>query len=114
MLADVSSNAFYGALNRRFDRRVAFLRQFGFRGLPHFNSGMRRTDPLNPNRQQDVPHAIIMHACNRVWRDTLAWLFYHTPAYRLHRPSIYAIKRRDRLALLAKRPTVEELLSVFM
>lgn len=74
----MTSNQYYGGLNRRFDQRSALLRRFGFKyqslvAIPARTGGTMGIfvrDRLG--RVQMLPAAEVMHAERRAWRDTLA------------------------------------------
>jgi tryptophanase len=78
-LQSLTSNQYYGGLNKRFDKRAALLRRFGF-------SYQRPAHACRPGesvsvgvfvragRRRDwdaIPAATLLHADNRAWRDTL-------------------------------------------
>ena len=68
----IPSNGWYGGLNRRFDKRVAFLHRFGFRrsyvkDIAVYTRISRGTTDL-------VLSSVIMHEDNRCWRDDLRQL----------------------------------------
>jgi len=72
----MTSNQFYGALNRRFDNRARLLRKLGFQyryveeiGRAVFSRKGRR---LVGNKQDVLTCDIVLVASNRVWRDELS------------------------------------------
>lgn len=75
--ADLTSNQFYGGLNRRFEKRAALLRRFGFAYTrTGWTDAHGKTLPLalftrNRYRGQVIAASEVLHACNRVWRETL-------------------------------------------
>jgi hypothetical protein len=68
-MTDLTSNQYYGGLNRRFDKRAALLRRFGFAyevvGQVAIFSRTRRC------RRSEVPAALLSHADKRAWREAL-------------------------------------------
>jgi hypothetical protein len=80
---NVTSNAFYGGLNRRFEKRAALLRRFGFTyarvEVPErgpFKGSCVGLFVRSRHRQQVITAAEVMHACGRAWRDALVTNLY--------------------------------------
>jgi hypothetical protein len=67
MLANLSSNQYYRGLNRRFDKRYAFLHRLGFRP----NESGQLTRKSNWGRKACIDRAILSHASNYHWRVML-------------------------------------------
>lgn len=69
---NLTSNQFYGGLNRRFDRRISFLIRFGFRHVMNeWGAFMVRKGP--GVKDVVIPTGVILFSDNRVWRDKLAF-----------------------------------------
>jgi hypothetical protein len=69
-MRNLTSNQHYGGLNKRFERRAALLRRFGFQYrilAPGVATFYRR--PYH--REYNVPAAAVLHADNRSWLDIL-------------------------------------------
>lgn len=70
MKREITSNQLYGALNKRFDKRVKVLVGFGFK-QHRTESGL-----VFQRHGLGLVHRIcagtMLHACNRTWRDELA------------------------------------------
>lgn len=80
----MTSNQEYAAINRRFDKRIKFLKRFGFRyrieypfGQPH--GYLVRKCPFFHNRHQVIDASYIMLATPRVWREELRQHLRHSP-----------------------------------
>lgn len=76
MIGQLTSNQYYGGLNRRFDKRIRLLHRFGFRyridkiGTETFGV-LYRKNPFNPHREQCILASELLHSHNRVFRDEL-------------------------------------------
>ena len=72
----MSSNQLYGGLNRRFDRRAAFLRKFGFayRRVEEIGKAVfqRKGRRLIGNQRDALTADFVLLASNRVFRDELS------------------------------------------
>lgn len=68
----LTSNQFYGGLNRRFDKRVALLARFGFKSVVNeFGAFMVRS--RGPGfKQVAIANSAILHCSQRAWLDKLA------------------------------------------
>lgn len=69
MLPGLTSDQFWGGINRRFDRRLRRLYRMGYRlEVTEFGQFMvkRKYRYLN-----SVPHALTMYASNRDWNQAL-------------------------------------------
>jgi hypothetical protein len=72
-IAELTSNQFYGGLNRRFTNRSAILRSCGFKYVQVCKNlaAFTRGDP-DFNDYKVIPAAEVAHADSRSWRDLLA------------------------------------------
>jgi hypothetical protein len=76
-LNNLTSNQYYGGLNRRFERRAALLRRLGFtyqriEGMPVAVFGRGYL-----GKSQAIPAAVLHHADNRAWFEELARTLKH-------------------------------------
>ena len=71
---NLTSNQFYGGINRRFDRRVKQLYRLGYRlhSVPEFGIALMAKQREFERRNNSIPNAIIMHADNAAYRLYLA------------------------------------------
>lgn len=71
---NLTSNQFYGGLNRRFDRRVKQLYRLGYRlhSVPEFGIALMAKQNIHDRKNSSIPNAIIMHADNAAYRLYLA------------------------------------------
>lgn len=71
----ITSNQYYGALNRRFEARAKLLKRFGFkyeRLESHAIAIFTRPSTRHTGRPPvTIPAAVVMHAPRRSWLDTL-------------------------------------------
>ena len=70
-VSDLTSNQYYGGLNRRFERRAAVLRRFGFK-YRCVAEGVAVFDRARFVKVQTITAAEVMHADGRAWRAALA------------------------------------------
>lgn len=72
----VTSNQRYGAYNRRFDRRAAFLRKFGFtyRHVAEIGKAVfqRKGRRIIGNQYDALTADFVLLASNQVWFDALS------------------------------------------
>lgn len=76
--ADLTSNQFYGGMNRRFEKRAALLRNVGFVYTAAYDADGNRL-PLAMftrkgwrYRAQVIAASEVLHADRRAWREMLA------------------------------------------
>lgn len=72
MIAGLTSNQYWGAINRRFDKRVARLARMGFKRITNefgsfFARGIIRTNGKN----QIIPAILLSAADNRLYYERL-------------------------------------------
>jgi hypothetical protein len=72
----LTSNQFYGGLNRRFEKRVALLVGFGFK-YRIVVPGVAVLERRPFWKDQAIAAAEVMHACKRSWQDQLERLLRH-------------------------------------
>ena len=69
---DLTSNEYYGGLNRRFNKRAARLRKLGFEyEATKYNGAFFTRKRMG--RMASIPAATLHHADNRAWFDKLSW-----------------------------------------
>ena len=77
LIVNLTSNQFYGAINRRFDRRITFLSRLGFKHvINEFGAFMVRKIP--GRKDSVISTSAILYAVNTVWRDKLAVALHRT------------------------------------
>ena len=69
----MTTNQRYGGLNRRFDRRVALLRRFGFKYSTPV-PGIAVLTRMRYGRPTNVAASEVMHADRDTWVDRLTTL----------------------------------------
>lgn len=70
-LNTLTSNEYYGGLNRRFDRRARLLRRLGFayKRIEEANIAVFARGRIN--RPESIPAAVLHHADNLAWINVL-------------------------------------------
>lgn len=71
MLANVSSNQYYGALNRRFDRRAKLLRKLGYKYTHTPYGGVFIKQQSKHWQTVSIPASVVMIALNRDFLTTV-------------------------------------------
>ena len=66
-IGELTSNQYYGGLNRRFDKRIRLIRKFGFVGVPRQPFYARRVFGTD----QTIHCSVLLHSHNRVFHDKL-------------------------------------------
>ena len=69
--ASLTSNQYYGGLNRRFDRRAALLIRLRFKYVAG-EHGAAFVRPRLCRPANSIPAALLSHIDNRAWFDLLA------------------------------------------
>ena len=72
----LTSNQYYGGLNRRFDRRAALLIRLRFKYVAG-EHGAAFVRPRVCRPANSIPAAMLAHADNRAWFDLLARILRH-------------------------------------
>ena len=76
-VSQLTSNEYYGGLNRRYDNRASLLVRLGFviKFFPGEKSDVRVWCRIRPrsggDRQDTIQTSTVLYADNRAWRDTL-------------------------------------------
>jgi hypothetical protein len=68
----MTSNQYYGGLNKRFDTRFALLHKCGFRRHDEFPELLIRPNGTNPKSAHRITTDLVMNASNRVWIDHIS------------------------------------------
>jgi hypothetical protein len=73
-LADLTSNEYWGGLNRRFDRRISILAKCGIRNVGGTGWASRREVWTDGQRKPYwvMSAQFVMHADHRAWNELLA------------------------------------------
>jgi hypothetical protein len=72
---NLTSNQYYGGLNRRFDRRARLLTRLGFVSNL-VETDLRVFTRTRHARKVNIPAAVLTHADNRAWHEVLASRLY--------------------------------------
>lgn len=67
----ITSNEYYGALNRRFDRRASLLRRLGYKYTATVYGGMFVKQQAKHWQTTSIPASIVMVSHNRDFIQTL-------------------------------------------
>lgn len=68
---NLTSNQYYGGLNRRFSRRAALLHRVGFSFDKEANGWFHPRRERYGRKCWRIPAALLHHADNRAWYDIL-------------------------------------------
>ena len=90
-MSHLTSNQYYGGINRRFERRAALLKRFGFtfKALDVGGEGGRKTATVGVWLRARfgsiyvLPSSVLSLADNRVWIDELSRVLKCGRCYRL-------------------------------
>lgn len=73
MIAHLTSNEYWGGLNRRFDRRAKLLRRLGFKyETTEYGGVFVRAKPWR-TKKEAIPAAVVSLADKRAWVEHLIW-----------------------------------------
>ncbi len=74
MIADLTSNQYYGGLNRRFDRRVRLLHKLGFKRIANeFGAFYAKPFRRFSLQKRYIPAAVLSHAQDRAFYEQVRY-----------------------------------------
>lgn len=72
--SELTSNQYYGGLNRRFDARIRLLRKLNFSYDRETRCYYSKHEHYRRKKLNGIQLAMVMHSDRRAWRERLAGL----------------------------------------